>query len=247
MELDILTNGQNFYDDKNLLKKIIDIYPSNVQLSLYSMDSEIHDYITGVKGSQHKILSVIKELIKQNIHVTITCFQTSYNPESYIKVKEFAQSIKVDFLTDCRFIYNKKSKNIQAKLDKNQIQEYYKNTINNDYIRNFIKDDKYICEAGILEISITPKLDITPCVYCNYEFGNYKNLSLKELKNKIIPKYKEKFIRKNLEECFNNDYCRFCRYCPTTSSLDRGFMKKSSFLCEDAKAYYEAYMQLKNK
>ncbi len=247
MELDILTNGQNFYDNKELFNEVVALCPTNIQLSLYSMDPEIHDFITGVKGSHHKTLCVINELVKQNMHVTISCFQMSYNPESYIAVEKFAKSINADFVTECGFIYNKKNKNLEAKLKNDLVQQYYQKSIKKDDIRNFKKDNKFICDAGILEVSINPKLDITPCVYCNYTFGNYKTLSLKELLNKIIPKYKEKFIRKNLDECFKYDYCRFCKYCPIISSFDSGFMKKSSLLCEDAKAYYNAYLKIIKK
>ncbi len=49
MPLYILTNAQKLYDDDDLFKEIISIYPNNIQISLYSMNPEIHDYIQVLK------------------------------------------------------------------------------------------------------------------------------------------------------------------------------------------------------
>lgn len=245
LELKILTNAVSLYDDKELFNEIIDIYPSTVQVSLYSMNPAVHDNMTGIKGSQKKTVNVLKKLKQHNINLTITCFQSSYNFDSYREVSEFAKLLGAEFNTSCSFIYNNKNHNIAAKLNKDDMENFYLNTIKDQKIRNFCRDNRLICRAGTERISIRPNLDITPCPYFEYILGNYNSIDFSELKTKIIPKFQKKFIRKNLKECFNHNYCEYCLYCPTISLLDTGFLKQSNLICEDAQAYYNALKKQK--
>ena len=244
LELAILTNAQKLYDDKKLLDSIISIYPSIVQISLYSMDPEVHDNLTGMKGSHYKTLSVIKKLREHNIKVTISCIQFSYNKGSYIEVKKFADSIGCDFLTDCKFIYNTDNKNLSAKLSEDDIFQYYLETINVNKPRS--KDD-IVCSGGIDRFEIMPNMDINPCTYFYYTLGNYNNVSLKEVRETTVKEFHKIFKKENLKDCFKYEYCQYCFGCPKfcKSNEKDFFLKKNEILCEDARAYYKAYLKLK--
>lgn len=245
MPLSVLTNAQKLYDDENLFNELLNIYPSDFKISLYSMNSNEHDYITGVKGSYHKTLSIIKRLREKNINVHIACPQLSYNIGSHKEVKEFAEKIGAEFLTGCHFIYNKNNNNLTAKCTYDNIEQFYCDTLDMNNIRNFKKSDGRICGAGKNILSIRPNLDITPCVGFNHVLGNYNSTSLKELQENILPKFREKFIKSNLKECFKYDYCKYCQYCSLQATHETGFLKKSPTLCEDAKAYLIAYLKHK--
>lgn len=245
MPLSILTNGQKLYDDENLYNELLSINPSNFQISVYSMQSEEHDNITGVKGSHHKTLSIIKRLREKNINVYIACPQISYNIGSYKEVKKYADEIGAGFSTGCNFIYNKNNKNLNAKCRLEDIEKFYCDTLAMNENRNFKKSDGRICNAGKNTLSICPNLDITPCTGFNYVLGNYNTTSLKKLQEKVLPKFREKFIKSNLKECFKHEYCKYCRYCSIQSTHETGFLKKSPILCEDARAYYNAYLKHK--
>ena len=244
LELAILTNAQKLYDDKKLLDSIISIYPSIVQISLYSMDPEVHDNLTGMKGSHYKTLSVIKKLREHNIKVTISCIQFSYNKGSYIEVKKFADSIGCDFLTDCKFIYNTDNKNLSAKLSEDDIFQYYLETINVNKPRS--KDD-IVCSGGIDRFEIMPNMDINPCTYFYYTLGNYNKVSLKEVRETTVKEFHKIFKKENLKDCFKYEYCQYCFGCPKfcKSNEKDFFLKKNEILCEDARAYYKAYLKLK--
>ena len=53
MSFDILTNGQILSEPMNA-ERLRDLYPHSVQCSIYSSDPNIHDAITGTKGSFDK-------------------------------------------------------------------------------------------------------------------------------------------------------------------------------------------------
>ncbi len=244
MSLYIKTNGIKLYDDIEFFNELIKIYPSSIDISLYSMNPQIHDYITGVKGSHLKSLEVIKKLKEKKINVSIMHQILAYNKNEYIDVEKFAKSNGINYIIDNKFIYNPDNNNKSARLNGKDLENYYINNIDINNIRpRFYKDNQIICTAGLDKISISPKLDIFPCHNFYYKLGNYKNISLKQFKEEIYPKFIKTFIRSNLKECFKFDYCDFCDYCPQHTLYT--FMKKSRILCEDAKAYKNAYLKLK--
>ena len=210
------------------------------------MNADIHDNITQVKGSHYKTMSVIMRLRENKVNVKIASPQLSYNYGGNKDVYEFAKDIGAKFSVGVQFINNKNNKNLCSKLSKNLIEEYYIENFEYILSRNiFCQSDGRLCRAGSDMLSVRPNLDITPCVGFNYVLGNYSFSSLTELKKTTVEKFLKVFNSNNLSECFQYDYCKFCYYCSLCSTNDRGFLKKSPILCEDARAYYNAYLKHK--
>ena len=246
LRLSVLTNAQKLYDDENLFNDLINLYPSFIQITLFSMNSLIHDKITGVKGSQYKTVEVIKKLRACKITTQVGCPVLDCNFNEYKKVKEFADSIGAMFFADVRFINNKNNNNFNTRLKGKKLINYYLETIDiNNLRKEFCNKGRFTCSGGIDRLSIAPNLDIQPCNYFNYPLGNFNTTTLKEVKEKIVPEFQKKLTCKNLKDCFKHDYCKFCIYCPIYTCYDKGFLKKSPSLCEDAKAYYIAYLKHK--
>src|SRR5574344_1124735 len=88
ISLEIFTNAQKLYDD-DFYNEVLSLYPYRIGISLYSMRADIHDNITGVLGSWHKTISVIKKLRSQNVNVQIKCFQLMNNSDYYSEVVDF--------------------------------------------------------------------------------------------------------------------------------------------------------------
>jgi MoaA/NifB/PqqE/SkfB family radical SAM enzyme len=235
--LTVLTNGQKLYDDEELFENFVSLYPSNVQISLYSMDAKIHDNLTTVKGSHYKTLNVIKKLKSRNINTNVSCFQTSYNPKSYIEVKKFTEELGVNFNTNCLFYYNPMNKNLNAKLKIKEIKDFYINTID----INNPRETEFACSGGMDRISVLPNLDVTPCNYCYYILGNYKKNSLENIRNTNVKVFQNTFKKENLKDCYKHSYCKYCINCARYHSYTQnGLLKKCNQLCIDAKMYEEA-------
>ncbi len=243
LKLCVFTNGQTFSDNDELFKKFINLYPSFIQYSIYSMDENVHDSITGVKGSWQKTMNAINKTKEYpNIHMKIATQLISYNKESYKEVQEFANSIGAIYGDNCIFTSNPENNNLHLKMTYDEIKKFYmeKTPILPFMKPRFKKDDNLICEAGSDRLCITPRLDVMPCVAFDYVLGNLNKTSLVEIKETTLKDFKKKFIRKNLTECFDEEYCKYCFYCPDTSSYNNTFMKKQPISCENAKAYYNA-------
>ena len=244
LNLFISTNGQKLYDDENLFNELIKIYPYSIQLSLYSTNPDIHDNMTGVKGSYNKTLSVIKKIKKNNISAGISNFVSKYNKTSANDLKKLAKELNVSYTDTCLFINNPENNNFEVELCEKDIENFYYNLAQySSTYKKFEKNDESLCTAGITRIAIAPNLDIIPCLYNRHILGNYNTTSIKELKEKILPEYRKIFTSNNLTECFKYDYCKYCSYCSTLAVFNEGFMKKSEILCTNARAMQKAFLK----
>lgn len=248
LTLVFLTNGLKLYDDKDLLKEIIKLHPYEIRLSLYSMNPEIHDNITNHKGSHAKTLHVIKELKNANINVAVNCPILTLNLGEHKKIREFAQELGINFTNSCVFINNHDNNNECLRVDEKYSENYYYELIKEkgDYAQKFIKDDKPICtNTGVNMLCLAPNQDINPCNDFNYPLGNYKTDSFKYVRSHGLVEFRKKFIKSNLKDCFKEDYCQYCFYCPKTACVEGQILGKSKSLCQMAKSYSNALKRLK--
>ena len=262
MSVSIFTNGQTLYDNTDLLEKLINLYPYRIGLSLYSLNEQTHEKITSVKGSYNKTLTVIKELRKKNISVEIKNFLLNINCKDCISMKNFAKDLNATCISDLSLIPTMKGdkKTFKYVVEEKDLYELYTNPNSPFYIKNIKKrniaelENESICHAGCYSMCITPDLEVRPCVSLPIDLGNINDISLKTIWQNAINKDKESKLYqwqqiscKDLNECYKEDYCEFCGYCPGMGMLENGFLKKSDVLCKQAKAKQKAYEFINNK
>lgn len=241
------TNAQLMYDE-DLFNEIISIYPYEIKTSIYSMNPDVHDYITGVKGSHAKTLSVMKKIRENNIKVVINCPNLKPNKNHFVEVKKFAESIGATCVYSCHFINNINNKNEFMKLSEEEMEEFHFNELLNGYQGRdeFQRSNKCLCSATRLtHLCLRPNADISLCNDFDYSLGNFNDTSLKEIWENTMPKAVAEITSNNLKDCFKYDYCKYCMYCPKVPMYDSEFMKKSKCICDDAKAYYNALQKFK--
>lgn len=246
ISLAIFTNGQTLYDNPDLFEELVKLYPSRIGLSLYSMKPEIHDEITRVKGSQEKTLAVIKKLKGYNIRTELKCFLTKYNADTYQNVVQFAKENDINCTLDEAFLYNKENNNSYVQITEKQLIDFYSSKFVNSI--SFKKDKTFVenqdlnntlCGAGHSFLAINPKLEIYPCSCYEFILGNLNNKSLKEIwldKNPDTHIIKCRQVKKkDLKECYKEDYCVYCKYCPGKALSEGNYLGKSEILCKLAK------------
>lgn len=259
MSVEIFTNGQNLYDNPELLKRLINSYPYRVGLSMYSMDKDTHDKVTSVKGSHNKTLSVIKKLRANNLNVQIKNFLLNINCKDCIDVTKFANKIQANTSGDTSLTptIEGDKKNFKYVIGENDLYELYTNSESPLYVKNAVKkdinkiQDEGLCRAGYNNLCVSPTLEVHPCVSLQLNLGNLNEVSLKDIWQGAINKDKNSKLYqwqqvsfKDLEECYKEDYCAFCSYCAGMGMLENGYLKKSDVLCRQAKVKQRAYNDL---
>jgi radical SAM protein with 4Fe4S-binding SPASM domain len=232
LQISILSNVISLTDEQ-----IEDLKPLNIsiiQVSLYSMDPDKHDFITTVKGSFYRTKSSIEKLVKANIPVQISCPVMKANKDGYREVIEYAKSLKIKASTDYIMmaradldtdnLANRLSLDETEKVIRDIIEadvDYRKETLHQlpnsahfEFDRERYKKQP-VCGVGYDNCCITANGDVYPCAgWQDYVIGNVYKQSLKEIwENSDRVKQLRKITQSSFPECLEceaHDYCSRC-------------------------------------
>lgn len=240
-----------------LNEKIIEEMKTNpllgVQVSLYSMDENIHDSITQIKGSYEKTKKSILKLIENDIPLKISCPILKENKDSYDDVIKWAKKHKLlvgnDFVILAR--YNHTTQNLNHRLSINEIAKVIKEAAKNDleYIKQLeidvekkkhISVNDHVCSVCHSSICIADNGSVHPCTgWQDHVVGNIKNTSLKDiwLKSDKV-NYLRNLKYKDFKECLkcpDIDFCTMCMVRNANENLHGNPLSVNKFFCNIAK------------
>lgn len=232
LKISILSNLISLKDDQ--IKALKEVNLSLIQVSLYSMDPEIHDFITTVKGSFEKTKASIEKLVAADIPIQISCPIMKANRIGYDKVLDYAHKLKVKAQTD--YIMMARSdldtENLANRLSLEETEELLRDIIEHDIryredtlqqlpitdeikfnLERFMKQP--VCGVGYDNCCITANGDVYPCAgWQDYVLGNVYKQTLKEIweeseRIKELRKITQASFPQRLE-CEARDYCARC-------------------------------------
>lgn len=207
---------------------------SLIQVSLYSMDPEVHDFITTVKGSWQKSKDAIEKLVAADIPVQISCPLMKKNKVGYDKVLEYARTLKIKAQTD--YIMMARSDldtdNLANRLSLEETAEVLRDIVRHDLnYRNEVLTHvppseemafdlerfkaQPVCGVGYDNCCITANGDVYPCAgWQDYVLGNVYKQSLKQIweeseRVKELRKITQASFPKCLK-CEARNYCAMC-------------------------------------
>lgn len=255
LEITILSNLINL--EEKHIKAFKDTNVSLIQTSLYSMDSEIHDYITTIPGSFVRTKRAIELLVENDIPVQISCPIMKKNKSSYAKVMEYAKSLKIKAQTD--FIMMARSDlntdNLANRLSLPETEEfirglievdkdYRENTLEQPPVTDFISLDierfkkQPVCGVGYDNCCIAANGDVYPCAgWQAYVLGNIYEHSLSEIWESS-EKIKElrKVTQESFPQCLVCDARAYCAMCLVRNynESNGNMLKVNKHFCEVA-------------
>lgn len=246
---DVFTNGQHIIKD---VKRLADYYPRLVGISLYSGIAEVHDYITRIRGSWERTMSVIRQLSELAVPLNLKCCIMRPNFKSYYMISDISKKYGAvpQFeisLTDsiegdrCVSKYLRMTpEQLKIVLRDENIPLYVGKEVPNYGGQSKIMDDNP-CGAGYNSLCITPEGNVIPCCAFHTLFGNIKKQSISNiLKNSVELKYWKSLTLTDYEECGRHDYCAYCNLCPGNNYIENGTpLKASEVNCYIAKIRHE--------
>ena len=246
---DVFTNGQAIVNDVDCLANY---YPRLVGVSIYSGIPEVHDYITRIKGSWDKSMSVVRQLSELGVPMNLKCCVMRPNVKSYYMVTDIAKEygavpqFEIN-LTDsiegdmCVSKYLRMTpEQLEIVLRDDNITLYVGKEAPNYGGQSKPMDDNP-CGAGNNSFCITPEGNLIPCCAFHTLFGNLKKKSVSE----IVGESKELAYWRSLtlndyEECGRYEYCAYCNLCPGNNFIEHGTpLKAAEVNCYVAKIRYK--------
>jgi radical SAM protein with 4Fe4S-binding SPASM domain len=203
---------------------------SSLQVSLYSIDANIHDSITKLPGSFEKTKAAILELIKNDIPLQISCPTMKQNKHCYGDVIKWAHEHKCRAVTDFIMMaqYDGSLDNLENRLSVEDTEIVIKDIINNDvtYRQKILNpsfeedihqetDEDLICGVCTTTLCMIANGSVYPCAgWQNYSVGNVCDTSLEEIwKNSPKVKYLRSLRKKDLPKCVQCENRAFCSVC----------------------------------
>jgi radical SAM protein with 4Fe4S-binding SPASM domain len=203
---------------------------SSVQVSLYSMNPEIHDSITQLKGSFYKTRDNIERLIENDIPLQISCPTMKQNKDSFAEVLNWAHEHKVraetDFIMMARYDHTTDNLDNRLSLDEagKIITEIIKH--NPHYQEELVKADfekiesgdtsnDIVCGVCIGSICMVANGNVYPCAgWQDYVCGNVRETPLKEIwEHSPKVQYLRALRKKDFPECTSCTDKTFCAMC----------------------------------
>lgn len=221
-----------------------------VQVSLYSMNNEIHDEITQHKGSFEKTKTAILKLIKNNIHLKISCPIMKQNRNCYADVVKWANKDNISVDDDYVIIASCDNtiKNLNCRLSTGEIKEIISKKAIQDasYLEQIdlesekkkdITPDDFVCSVCNSSICIADNGNVYPCAgWQGYVVGNIKESSLSDIWNnseKII--YLRSLRKRDFPKCIQCTDKEFCTMCMVRNANESPLgdpLEVNEYFCE---------------
>jgi len=234
-----------------------------VQVSLYSMDPNIHDAITQEKGSFEKTMSAIHKLKENDIPMQISCPILKKNMNCYDMVIEWGKANNIhvgsDFIILAR--YNHTTQNLSNRLSTSDVREILKqkNTkdpkdfeeLEKEAEHKKIDPDDIVCSVCHSSICIADNGNVYPCAgWQDYVVGNVNEASLKDIwsnSNKV--QYLRSLRKRDFPKCIQCAESAFCTMCMVRNANEHHLgdpLEVNEYFCNIAKVNRELVQEWKH-
>ncbi|HUW05516.1 MAG TPA: radical SAM protein [Williamwhitmania sp.] len=236
-----------------------------VQVSLYSMDPNIHDEITQMKGSFEKTKNAILKLIENDIPLQISCPIMKQNKDCYLEVTKWAEKYKIHVGDDYVIIagYNHTGQNLSCRLSINEVKEVITDKVTNDtkYLEQIetaaekkksITGNDFVCTVCRSTICIADNGNVYPCEgWIDYVVGNVKETSLDDIwdnseKVQYLRGLRNHDFPKCLQ-CTDKEFCTMCMVRNANENPQGNPLVVNEFFCDIAKLNREMVFKRKEQ
>lgn len=261
LNVNIFTNGITLYDNPELLKKIVSLYPYRVGISVYSADKNIHEKVTTIKDSWNKSTTVLAKLKEYGVNTEVKCVQLNETADGWRNMIELAKKYDSAASIDVTLTptIEKDKKTWTHLVNDEKLTELFSDPDSPLYVGGWTEPPPIDinrdgpCYAGVHALCINPNLNVVGCVSLPLIFGNLGKERLKDIWNRgqtdiesVLYKWQHVLLSQ-WKDCFKEDYCRFCHFCPGMGMLEDKLYAKSELLCKLAKMKMKIFYELKNK
>lgn len=242
----ILSNASLITD--KLANKLRELYITDFSSTLFSMIPEVHDSITGVRGSHRAALKGIKRLQEQGIRIELKSPILKQNKDSFETVHRYCLEQGFSYLAStCIFPrIDGDYTPLNYSLNSDELEEAIavSDKLMHYQAREFLSEN--MCSILKTSFAISATGDIFPCNSFFLKMGNILEESIAKIWNKHLYLQIRNLKNRDLTACLDCQLISICDRCPATSySEGRGYYACSSIAKNIAKARYANFKKEK--
>lgn len=217
----LLTNATML--DEEIVRRLKCNNIAELSVSVYSLDSDVHDKITGVKGSLDKTLQGLSLAKKYNIPVTVKTPLMDINKYSYKELKNYCKENGFKYLAST-IIFSKSNGDDSIKslsINDNDLAKVYKETKDIAPVSKRKLFDE-ACGSLKYSLAIDASGNVYPCNSLYYKVGNIYTDSLSDIWNGVTIQNIQNIKKKDLHICSKCKVQEKCSRCPGLALLEDG-------------------------
>ena len=235
----------------------------SVQTSIYSMDKNVHDSITKVKGSFDETMKALQKIISNGIPVQISCPVMKQNRTTFKEVVEWGNDNGIVVATEYVIFgsYDHTNSNLINRLSLDEVSDVLSDDLNKEYAKYYFDNAKEkecltkedaVCSICRYNFCVSVDGYVYPCVGWNSNvLGNLNSNSISEIWNNS----KEVVRLKNVKmdsfpkclKCEDRGYCTICMMTNSNESVNGDEFEIDNYHCKVAKLKHDKILKILNK
>lgn len=242
--INVLTNLTLLTDELLYLFKNTPLL--SVQTSLYSLNAEIHDEITGVRGSFAKTKKAIETLREHNVPMQINCPIMRLNKDSYKDVLDWAKSLNIESNSDYMLFgcFDGSQKNIKSRLTLSEVEAIIRcqkdDNVDANHSNQIEGDIGRICPVCTNSLCISHTGNVYPCKgWQEFVLGNVQRESLAEIwDNSARVTELRNLSYDDFPKCLScedKEYCSLCLIRNANESISNDYKETNPYFCSIAR------------
>ncbi|MBQ3652850.1 MAG: radical SAM protein [Synergistaceae bacterium] len=221
----------------------------SVQTSLYSMNADVHDSITQLRGSFEKTKSAVLKLLSQGIHLQISCPIMKHNKDSFSSVIEWAGANNIPAAVNHVIFasYDNSNTNLVNRLSIDDLSVVIDKQISADYVSSLretarekylLTGDSPICSVFRYYLCVSADGDVFPCAgWQSKKVGNLRTQTIREIWEEASEvRYLRQIKRRDFPKCVSCEDRGYCTVCMMVNANENSgdIFRISDFHCRAA-------------
>lgn len=222
----------------------------SVQTSIYSMNSEVHDSITKVKGSFEKTKNSLLRLKQNGIPLQISCPIMKENQGTFIDVVKWAKENNIAIATEYVIFasYDHTNCNLIHRLTLGEIEKAFDKQTSSEYINTLYqlasekcqqKAEDPVCSICRYYLCVSAEGTVFPCIgWQTNVIGDLSKQTIKEVWEESEDIRRLRNIKwssfSRCMKCDNRGYCTVCMMSNSNENPDGNPFKIDEYHCEVA-------------
>lgn len=223
----IFTNGTLI--DEKIARRIKEVNPLIVEISLYGINPQTYEKITNTPGSFEKVMKGITLLHELKVPIFIKTSVMKYNHQEIWEIEKFAIKLGVKFNCGPTITpsINSGTEPLHCRASDRQLEDFFQKYLGRTDSKlepNPEKiNDSYICNTARSNAAINPYGELSPCVEIRLKNCDLKQRSFNDLWENSLEMRKFRSINwSGSPECKKCELLPHCFKCPGITLSEEG-------------------------
>lgn len=194
--------------------------------SFYSLEANVHDSMTRVKGSQQRTQRAIDHCLEAGLQVTVNCLLTRFNISRIFELEDWCLNRGIDLKVDPTITpkLNGNLEPLQFRASQDQLEWFYR-TRSERWPHSKPQHsgetlDSPVCNAGKGKCAVTAYGELLPCIEIRQPLGSLIESRFSEIWNNPKGNQWRDFSNRDLQGLEEN--LGYCDHCPGMALNESG-------------------------